>query len=167
MKSKHFLLLLAAVFVILMVACPYSSQVPLSEPHVRVLNDFYGKWVLNDEYSDNPSYYIINEINGVIFEMNKFTWDSTEMYYYEETKYEGFFTDIEGTRFLNVEDITVRGTYYLYKLEQISSERFKLYEVTDNIDEKFNDSVSMYEFFEQYKDLSFFYTKDEELYIKE
>ena len=58
------------------------------------------------------------------------------------------------------------GTFYFYKIEMTNATQFKLYEVTDNIDETFSTSAELMSFFSKYKDLSFFYNKDEEVYNK-
>ncbi len=54
--------------------------------------------------------------------------------------------------------------YYFYKMDFIADDTFVLYEVTDNISEKFENSKDLYKFFEAYKDLSFFYNNDEETF---
>ena len=50
-----------------------------------------------------------------------------------------------------------------WRLKEI---RITVFEVTDNIDEKFDDSEDLKEFVSKYKDLSFFYNKDEETYLR-
>jgi hypothetical protein len=50
--------------------------------------------------------------------------------------------------------------YLLHRIDLVPS-GLKLFEVTDNIDEKFESSDEMEAFFRQNMKLSFFYTKDE------
>jgi hypothetical protein len=158
--------LFLACAALLLVGCPYSSTVPLSPPSVEVDSGFYGKWVL-DSTDDNPAYYLIEEIDGLVFALNKYSWDSDSETYTIDNAYQAWFTDIREARFMNVEDTADQGTFYLYRIEMDGPMEFTLYEVTDNIDESFDSSEEMSAFFEEYRNLSFFYNKDEELYHKQ
>ena len=57
------------------------------------------------------------------------------------------------------------GKFYLHKVD-LSDDRFVLYEVTDNIDEKFDSSEKLKAFVKKHMHLSFFYNKDEVTYYK-
>ena len=165
-KLRRLLIAVGILAVLMLSGCPYSSTVPLEEPNVKVDKVMYGKWILEstDEF---PSYYNILELDGTLFTLDKYSYDSETAEYYLESGYEAWFTDISGTKFLNIEDREDKGTYYFYKLEMKSPATFVLFEVTDNIDEVFTDSRSMNAFFKKYKDLSFFYNQGEETYNKE
>lgn len=58
-----------------------------------------------------------------------------------------------------------KGDYYLYRIDMGNGE-FTLFELTDNIDEKFNTSAELKAFVKKNMGLSFFYNKDEERYLK-
>ena len=154
MKKMTLSVLASAILfaVLMLTGCPYSSTVPLDEPNLKVEKGLYGQWVLEstDEF---PSYYEIKEIDGMVFTLDKYSYDTEAADYYLEGGYEAWFTDISGARFLNVEDREDRGTYYFYRLNM-------------EIDEVFTDSKSMNAFFKKYKDLSFFYNQGEETYNK-
>lgn len=154
------------LLVIILTGCPYSSSVPLAEPSEEVAPDFYGKW-LKDSGDENPDYYDIEELDGTTFSLSKYTWDSEGEAYSLDTSYTSWFTTMGDVRFMNIEDVDDRGTYYFYKIEMPSADSFVLFEVTDNIDEEFTDSQELYDFFDAYKSLSFFYNSDEETYFRE
>lgn len=169
MKTLMKSLVSASILIIaalLLAGCPYSSSVPLSEPSEAVDPGLYGKW-LKDSGDENPDYYDIEEIDGISFNLTKFTWDSEALEYSMDTRYTSWFTTIGDVRFINIEDVDDPGTYYFYKLEMPTADSFVLFEVTDNIDEEFTDSDEIYEFFDAYKHLSFFYNTDEETYLRE
>ena len=165
MKKKGLLLLGVLAIIMLAVACPYSSTITLSEPTVKVDKDFYGTWVLQSE-DEFPPYYDIKEKDGKVFTLDKYSYNGDTQSYYIEASYEAWFTEIAGTSFVNVFDITDPATFYLYRLDMKGKESFVLYEVTDNIDETFTNPKDMVNFFKKYKDLSFFYNLGEETYVK-
>jgi len=165
--TNGLVLLPGLLFLILLLAgCPYSSEVPLAPPSGDMDGGLYGRWLL-DSGDENPDYYEIGELDGISFTLEKYTYDSEDDMYSMDNGYTAWFTVIGDVRFMNVEDVDDRGTYYFYKLEMPSADSFILYEVTDNIDEVFTDSGTMYEFFDAYKNLSFFYNTDEEVYKRE
>ena len=57
--------------------------------------------------------------------------------------------------------------YSLYRVDFEDEDRFVFYEVTDNIDEQFEDSKALKKFIKKNMNNSYFYNKDEETYIKE
>lgn len=162
-KSRIVLVGMIILSGLIFTACPYSSTVPLSNATVSYDTEMLGKWILNDEYSDQPKYFIFSEIDKTKFKAEKYEYDSTDELYSVSATYVCFFTDIDGTRFANMSE---EGTYYFFKIVMDGKDQFALFEVTDNIDEKFESSTEMYAFFKKYKNLSFFFNKDEEKYFK-
>ena len=164
MKKNSIILLAAIVGLSLMfTACPYSSTVPLSTPSVSFDAAFMGKWIVENEYSEQPNYFIFSDIDGKKFKAEKYEYNTTNEIYEVSGTYVCHFTDIAKTRFANMNQ---DGTYYFYKIEMVGTSQFKLFEVTDNIDETFTSSTELMAFFTKHKDLSFFYNKDEETYNK-
>lgn len=153
------LLIVSAAFVF--TACPYSSTVPLSQATENVDPAIYGKWLKVDEYSDFPKYYQFSKIDGKKMRVEQYEYNSTDSMYSVTGTYSAHFTSIGETKFINM---LQDGTYYFYKMVFSAPGEFLLYEVTDNIDEVFDSSSDLYNFFETHKDLSFFYNKDEETY---
>jgi hypothetical protein len=162
---KSTVLAALSLLALVILGCPYSSTVYLTEPEIEPVPGWYGTWIL-DSTDEFPAYYEISEIDGTMFTMEKYTYDTEIEEYALESSYEAWFTDIGSIRFINIEDVTSPGTYYFYKLEMEGTDKFTLFEVTDNIDEVFTDSQTMYSFFEKYKELSFFYNQGEEIYLK-
>lgn len=152
-------------FVLFLTGCPYSADVPLDDAKEKINPAFIGKWVkASSSKEEHPKYYQVSKKDETKYLFEEFTWSSSSNKYNSDI-YTGHSTTIGTTMFLNMEK---DGKYYFYKIELSADKKsFKLYEVTDNIDEKFSTSKDLKAFFEKYKDLSFFYNKDEEKYEKE
>jgi len=165
MKTKLFSALLLGVLCVLMTACPYTSTVPIDSQSVKIKQELIGKWVKSADLSnEKPSFYDIQKLNDTKYKIvnNEYnTYDST----YTITNYFGHLSLIDQTIFLNMQKDGT-GDYYLYKIA-IGSNEFTLFEVTDNIDEKFNTSAELKAFIKKNMALSFFYNKEEVTYIKE
>ncbi len=139
--------------------CPYLSNVPLGESVEPVKESVIGLWVPENEASEeSPSYYDISEEDSVTYRIihNAFNKEKKE---YTKLNYRGHTTSIDRNMFLNmVED--GQKEYLMHKLV-VMPNKLVLFEVTDNIDEKFATSEEMHAFFKQNMHLSFFYNKDE------
>lgn len=165
MKKILFALALFAVS-ILFTACPYSAEFPLDTPKEKIDNILLGKWVEKNAINkDNPPFYIISKVDESSYKFEKNDYDPNEKKY-KQTAYTGHFTKIGNTNFLNLKNPD-DGKFYFHKIELSADKKdFTLFEVTDNIDEKFANAAEMRKFFEKHKDLSFFYNKDEKIYAK-
>lgn len=167
MKSLQRIALFLPIL-ILLTACPYESTVPITEANAPIDKALLGKWYKEGEAENEfPSeYYKIDALGSELFEVTKFDLNSQDSTYRNETYISHISTlkDKKGDKyvFLNMKK---DGKYYLHKID-LSDEMFVLYEVTDNIDEKFNTSAEMKAFVQQYMHLSFFYNKDETTYFK-
>ena len=159
MKTITHFLLFSAMAILLM-GCPYSSKVPVDAANEKLDKNLFGKWVKegNDEH---PEYLVISEKEGNTYEIDKFSWENEE---YKQEKQSMHLTTIGNTVFMNMQKEN-DNNYYLHKME-IEGDKITVFEVTDNIDEKFDDSEALKEFVSKYKDLSFFYNKDEETYLR-
>ncbi len=152
-------------FILILTGCPYSSDIPIDEPKEKVNQDYIGKWVkASSSTEENPKYYNVTKKDDLHYIFEEFTYSSNDKKYNSD-KYVGHSTTLGNVVFLNLQKDE---KYYFYKIElNKEKKQFKLYEVTDNIDEKFNKSSELKAFFDKYKDLSFFYNKDEEKYEKQ
>lgn len=153
--------------VVLLTACPYESAVPITEADAPIDKTLLGKWIKEDD-SDNEfpdEYYQIDDLGGRLYEILKFSLNTEDSTYTSET-FISHFSDLtkdgQTYRFLNMKK---DGNYYLH-LVDLNSERFILYEVTDNIDETFSTSEELRAFVEQHMHLSFFYNRDEATFYK-
>jgi len=166
MKTKTILLTLFAALFIL-TGCPYQSVVPISEPNQKLDKKLMGKWIKeSDLEAENPEFFEIrkNDNDKYKFTIVKFEYQSSDSSY-NETNYLTHLTKIEDNVFLNMQE-NGEGDYYLYKID-LQGDKFVLYEITDNIDEKFNTSAELYDFVKKYMNLSFFYNKDEVTYVRD
>ena len=161
--KKHSLIVLTVIasLALLFTACPYSSEVSLGIASEKVDPVVYGRWTKVDEYSDFPKYYTFSKIDGKKFKVEQFEYNSTDSIYTSSGTYTAHYTTIDNTQFVNM---LQDGTYYFYKMDLSTPGELVLHEVTDNIDEVFDNSTELYNFFKVNKDLSFFYNKDEETY---
>ena len=159
--------LLFLPILILLTACPYESSVPITEADKPIDKMLLGKWVKTDEQgSDYPSeYYQINDLGGKLYEVMKYSINSEDSTYTNET-YISHISDLSkngnSVKFLNMKK---DGNYYLHRID-LTSDNFVLFEVTDNIDEKFDSSSELKAFVETNMHLSFFYNKDEVTFVK-
>jgi len=164
MKTKLFLISFFAVVIFVLTACPYQSQVPIAEANKKVDKKVLGKWLKNSDLEkDNPEYFEISALDKYKYNIVKFEYQSNDSTY-KETKYITHFTYIEDYVFMNMQK-DGEGDFYMHRLD-MKGDEFVLYEITDNIDEKFTTSEEFKEFVKKYMKLSFFYNKDEVKYVR-
>ncbi len=148
----------------LLTACPYSAEFALNEPNETVKKEYLGIWVQVQD-SKNPSYYVITRLTDKTYKFEEHEYDESEKEY-NVRAFAGHFTKMGAVNFLNLKEDQVE-KYSFFKLELSSDKRqMVIYEVTDNIDEKFSNADELKAFFEKHKDLSFFYNRDEKRYYK-
>ena len=151
----------------ILTACPYSAEFPLDTPNEKTRAMLMGKWV-EDGAQENPSFYMITKASDNTYKFEKNEYNSSDKKY-SKTTYIGHITKIGNIDFLNLMDSN-DNKYYFHKIElpkKDGQRQLVIFEVTDNIDEKFNNGAEMRAFFDMYKNLSFFYNKDEKKYNKE
>lgn len=161
-KSLSYVFLIAMLFVF--TACPYSADFPLEQATEKVDKKYLGSWIEEDSDEKNPTFYKISKLTNSTYQFEKNEY-STEKKKYTQTPYIGHSTQIGEVLFFNLKD--EENKYFFYKLVlSTDKKKFSLHEVTDNIDERFADATEMKTYFDKYKDLSFFYNKDEKKYSK-
>jgi len=151
----------------ILTACPYSAEFPLDKPNEKTRAVLMGKWI-EETTMENPSFYTITKGSDNTYKFEKNEYSSSDNRY-KKTTYTGHITKIGNVDFLNLMD-SEDNKYYFHKIELAKKDgkpQLVIYEVTDNIDEKFGNSAEMKAFFDKYKDLSFFYNRDEKKYNKE
>lgn len=150
---------------IVFTACPYQSDVPVSEEGLKVPKELLGKWMkTGDINSDNPTFYLITKDKDNSFKIEKNEYSSSDEKY-NQTLYSGHLSDVNGTQFMNVlEDGST--SYYIYKIEWKGADEFVMHEMTDNVTTKFTTSSELKGFIGQHMHLEFFFNKDPERYIK-
>ncbi len=151
---------------LMLTACPYASSVPIDKANTKIDKNLIGKWKkFSGPESADPEYLEISDVDGNYFNITKLKYKSTDSSY-SKTVYLAHISKIDDYIFLNMQE-DGKGSYYLHRVEYDGKNKFKIYEVTDNIDEKFNTSEELKDFVKKYMHLSFFYNKEEELYVKE
>jgi len=164
MKTKHISIFFLTAVSIFLFACPYKSKVPIDAETVKIKPELIGKWVKNtDIEKEKPAFFIISELSKTKYQFTKneySTYDST----YKLTNYTVYFSLIENVEFMNMQEENGED-FLLYKIVSGNKE-ITLFEVTDNIDEQFTTSAELKAFIKKYMNLSFFYNKDEEKYVK-
>ena len=165
MKKNLMPLLLIAAVIFITAGCPYASKVPIDKSGAKINKNLLGKWIkATDKEKENPEYFVISEIDPQKYSIVKFEYKTTDSSY-KETKYVSHISLIENISFLNMQK-GGNGDYYLHKIDMANNE-FTLFEVTDNIDEKFGTSAELKAFIKENMRLSFFYNKDEKKYIRQ
>lgn len=149
-----------AFFIILFSGCPYSAEVAIDQPSIKIDEKLLGKW---ESKSSSDYTYTVTKLDDKIYVFEKKSASSGDV-----TTYNGFLSDIGGTRFMNIyEPGSETLTYYFYKVEVSGSGvKTTLTPVTENIDEKFTTSNELKDFFKKNMVNSYFFEKDTDEYIK-
>jgi hypothetical protein len=159
-KLKWILPLL--VLTVMLGGCPYGSEIPLDTTGKKINPALLGTW--EPKTSSDDKYKITKE-DDFTYKIVKTSKNSKE-----PSTYKGYLTDLDGDTFLNLweENGSSEKTYYFYKLElNSSSTKATLSSVTENITEKFTTGEEMRAFFKKYKNLSFFFDKNQDVFIKD
>jgi hypothetical protein len=137
----------------LLTACPYSAEFPLDKPTQKIDSNLLGRWnEQSDSENANPNYFVITKIDANNYQFEKNEYNSQEKTYTKENL-TGYFTTVGKVAFLNLKKAD-DANYYFYKIEFSGTTKFVMYEVTDNIKEKFTNSTELKAFFDKYKTAS-------------
>ncbi len=165
MKIFSKLPLLALVFALfILTGCPYSSTVPIDAPSIAVNSKLIGKWVKQSESGgkeEEAEYLVFSKTNANLYKIEKYTFDSEKKEHKLDQTFEGHFSKVGKHDFFNMKN---DNKYFFYKINYANNDDLLMIEVTDNIDETFENSATLKSFFQKNADLSFFYNKDESKY---
>jgi len=155
-KLKLFGLL--SLLSILFMGCPYTSEVAIDNPSVKIEPKMLGQWESKNSETDK---YSVTKADDYTYNIEKKSSSSI-------THYKAYESVLNGTKFLNLwEDSASTKTFYLYKYELSGSgAKITLKGITDNITEKFTSSADLKKFILANMGLSFFYDKEDEVYIR-
>lgn len=159
---KKLSLLFAIGFISLVfMGCPYSSEVAIDTPSVKIDEKLLGKW---ESKSSSDYSYTVTKADAFTYTIEKKSASSGDV-----TTYKGFLSNVGGTFYMNVyEDGSTTPTYYFYKIEISSSgAKTTMTPVTENITEKFTASAELKDFFKKNQINSYFFDKDADVYIKD
>lgn len=144
---------------VLMGGCPYQSAVPIDEPSEKINTSLLGNW---EKKNTTGSLYKISKQDDYHYRIEK-TGDEKK----EASVYSAFTSTVNGTSFLNMVDEAQKDGYFLYKVTiNTGNNKITLEEITENIDEKFTTSVELKAFISKNKELSFFYSKEADVFYK-
>ena len=158
MKSLKFFIPLLVTSVLLG-GCPYQSSVPIDEPNEKINTALLGNW---EKKNTTGSLYKISKQDDYHYRIEKRGDEKKEV-----SVYNAYTSTINGTTFLNMEDEAQKDGYFLYKVTiNTGNNKITLEEITENIDEKFTTSVELMAFISKNKELSFFYSKEADVFYK-
>ena len=144
MKTKFFGNTIALiVMALVLMGCPYTSTVPISEPTVAVPDTFIGTWERKDSEGEKTEVKRTGP--------NTFDVIQPGMEEGSSTVYKGFFSEVNGQLFMNVKE----GDF-----------KITLKEVTPYIRETFESSTQLRTFIEKNMQNSYFFTTEESSYYK-
>lgn len=159
MLKKTVLLTLTSAMLVLLWGCPYKSQVALGNAVEKTQQRIIGSWVTEIQAAkETPDYYVVKANDSVHYAIEYFQFNKEDEVYTSKN-YIGHTTTIHGFMFMNLMETSSK-EYLLHRIDYVPT-GLVLYEVTNNIDEKFDSSEKMRAFFEKNMRHSFFYSKDE------
>ncbi|UKN00853.1 hypothetical protein K6119_14050 [Paracrocinitomix mangrovi] len=154
-----------ASLMFVLTACPYKSTVPISPAEEKVNKKLIGEWIATSQLEfKNPTYVKVDKKDKVYYNIVEYNYSSHDSSY-KEKFYQMHTSTVGENTFLNVQSIKETNSFYLYKIE-MENDDLTLYEVTENIDEKFNSSAELKSFVEANMQHSFFYSTGEVKYIR-
>ncbi|HWB64678.1 MAG TPA: hypothetical protein VG603_14280 [Chitinophagales bacterium] len=151
------------VLAVTLAGCPYSATVPLDAPSVKINDNLLGTW---EPKSSNGETYVVTKTDNFTYKIVKNSTDEKT----PPVTYSAYMSSVGGDLFLNLkeENGEPKASYYFFKYEiSASGAKVTLHPVTDNIKETFTTSADLKAFFTKYKSLSFFYEKDDDVFIKD
>lgn len=156
LSLAKFLVLPLMAFVLM--GCPYSSTVPLSEANTKIPDSFIGTWEKTGTEGEKTE----------VKRTGPNTVDIIQPGMSDEynTVYKGHFTEIGGQLFLNVKEDNEYSGYYLFKVEKEGDYKINLSEVTPYIRETFDNSAALKSFVEKNMHNSYFFTNEDAAYFK-
>jgi len=159
MKSLKWILPLLALTIALG-GCPYGSKQFIDNPTVAVDAKLLGKW---ETTKGTAKTFTVTKIDAYTYSIASKTTQTGET-----TEYKAFESNVEGDRFLNIkENNSQDGKYYFYRIKLGADySKIILQPVTENIDEVFNTPEELKAYIAKNKSLSFFFDRNEEVYIK-
>lgn len=157
MMKKYFLNLLIISLLFLCMACPYQSNVPLSEKGMVIDDYFLGKWTNKNQI--NKDFFAILQHNDHQYKIEENVYSEADKSFSQKT-YLASISDIDGQLYFNVKPSETEELYLIYRLKK-GTDQITLSPLTENIKESFKSVADFQNFVRKHKDLSFFYGKDQ------
>jgi hypothetical protein len=152
------------VLTVMLSSCPYTSKVTIDSPAVKLNPALLGKW---EPKSSSDDRYVItkDKDDEFTYKIEKKSKDQKE-----PTVYKAFISIVDGDSFINIweDNSSTEKSYYFYKLElNANKDRITLTPITENITETFAKPEDLKAFIKKYKSLSFFFDKNQDVYLKD
>jgi hypothetical protein len=178
------LFLLLFVVSILFTGCPYTSNVPIDKPNMKIVSSYLGVWSETNVSTIRYDIKRLNDFEYLIIQLpdttsrnnNSFDNDTEQSDDVKKssdtTTYTGHISKIKDFYFLNLkskgENFLEANKYNIFKIDFTGSSEFRLTEITSNIKEQFDNPDDLKNYIEKYMDsgISFFYGS-ETTYLKE
>ncbi len=179
-----FALILLFLTSVRFLGCPYTSNVPIDKPNMKIENSYLGVWSETNISTVRYDIKKLNDFEYLIIQLpdttsrniNSFDNDTEQSNDVKKssdtTTYTGHISKIKDFYFLNLkskgENFLEANKYNIFKIDFTGSSEFRLTEITSNIKEQFDNSNDLRNFIEKYMDsgISFFYGS-ESTYLKE
>lgn len=164
---KHLLQLLSVLTIsVFLAGCPYETEVPIDNPTIKFPVALFGQW---EPKNSSDELYTIRKKDDYTVAISKTKREVKPGDAPEE--YEGYISEVGGVKFLNLSEKKEQENnvkkFTLFKMEiSPSGSRITLSAVTENIDEQFHTSAELKTFIQQNMNHSFFYDKEEQVYIR-
>lgn len=118
---------LLAMCCIILMGCPYESQVPISSPSIPVDNRLFGKWVCDDEVYNS---YFVTKASETEYNILQQNVGQT-------TRFKGYLSEVKGHMFMNLYSDSI-GKYYLYRVKlEPSGSKLTLLPLSHNLPDHF------------------------------
>lgn len=159
MKKQLFRLLSLALVIFCCTACPYQSEVPVSEP-ISLDPSIVGKW--KAPQSKKEDYMEVRKTDDKYYLIVEYSYNQTQKQYATK-EYIAHLSELNGAKYFNVrvkkvdeKNSTPPSGFFLHKIE-IKPNEIVLSPITEFIREKFNTSADLQSFIQKHSNLSFFF----------
>ncbi len=152
---------IALVFIsmLLLQACPYESQFPVTEKEVMFPKEYLGTWYEKDGNYGVLDYkkYVFRELNDTTIYLDEMELNDNDKW--EKTTYQCHISYVGDSRFINVKTVEKNnnGVYYIYNVE-MEEDQMQIRGMTTNVTQEFENPDSLYHYIDKYKHLDFFYS---------
>ena len=145
---------------VLLGGCPYKTQTPIDTPSVKINPAILGKWEIENSERD---VYFVTQADSFTYKIEKRAESSKT-----PPVYKAYLSLVDGDIFMNLREeggLSDGKTFFLFKtIVDPAGKKLILKEVTENITETFTSSAELKAFIKKYKDLSFFYSKEDQVF---
>lgn len=163
MKKQLFRLFSLGLLIFCCTACPYQSEVPVSEP-LSLDTSIIGKW--KTSVSKKEDYMEVRQTDDKYYLIVEYAYNQTQKQYATK-EYAAHLSELNGTKYLNIrvkkvdeKNSTPPSGFFLHKIE-IKPNEIVISPLSEFIREKFNTSADLQAFILKHSSLSFFFGEEQ------